>query len=380
MVLLTLAAATLAVKTMSNNSENSQIARDKITAAALAQAKDALIGYAVQDMNRPGKMPCPDSNNNGTVDIFSGDDCPSYIGRLPWKTLDLPDLHDGNGERLWYAMSRNFRDRVSAQPINSDTQGMLTVYATDKTLLANQAVAIIFSAGDTLPGQNRSSANINLISNYLDQSNCPGIDCRDNTVATGPFFLGPVSDSNGNTTLNDKLLVIQAKDFIPTVEKRVAKELSDWLQTYFSANHYYPYPAKASGCNQNNCQGDVNICRGRFPSSAATGNASLSGIPSYFFNNQWYREIYYSAGKASLQSPAGITCQNTLNVSGSAVSTLFFMPGTPISNARFNNPSNSLADYLEDTENQDGWSAGANDTYVIPTSTSMDRDRLYSLP
>jgi hypothetical protein len=24
------------------------------------------------------------------------------MGRLPWKTLRLPDLRDGHGERLWY--------------------------------------------------------------------------------------------------------------------------------------------------------------------------------------------------------------------------------------------------------------------------------------
>src|SRR5690606_298057 len=27
------------------------------------------------------------------------------LGRLPWKTLGLPDLRDGHGERLWYAVS-----------------------------------------------------------------------------------------------------------------------------------------------------------------------------------------------------------------------------------------------------------------------------------
>ena len=30
---------------------------------------------------------------------------PSASGRLPWKTLGLPDLRDGHGERLWYAVS-----------------------------------------------------------------------------------------------------------------------------------------------------------------------------------------------------------------------------------------------------------------------------------
>ena len=30
-------------------------------------------------------------------------------GRLPWKTLAIPDLRDGAGERLWYAVSVRFK-------------------------------------------------------------------------------------------------------------------------------------------------------------------------------------------------------------------------------------------------------------------------------
>ena len=79
-------------------------ARQETTAVALAQAKDALIGRAVSDNNMPGSLPCPDTNDDGSAELLSGNDCPSYIGRLPWKTLDLPDLRDGSGERLWYAL------------------------------------------------------------------------------------------------------------------------------------------------------------------------------------------------------------------------------------------------------------------------------------
>src|SRR5258706_14542187 len=54
------------------------IERDKVTAAALAQASTALIGRAAADANRPGSLPCPDTNNDGIAEIFSGSDCPSY--------------------------------------------------------------------------------------------------------------------------------------------------------------------------------------------------------------------------------------------------------------------------------------------------------------
>ena len=96
--------------------------RDRDTAAAFAQAKQALIGRAVADDNRPGSLPCPDTDNDGSAETFVGADCPSYIGRLPWRTLGLPDLRDASGERLWYVLSPRFRDNSAAEPINSDTR------------------------------------------------------------------------------------------------------------------------------------------------------------------------------------------------------------------------------------------------------------------
>ncbi len=139
--------------------KGSTVERDKITAAALAQAKEGLIGYAVSNSNRPGVLPCPDTNNNGTSEGLSGNECPSYIGRLPWKTLGLPQLRDGSGELLWYAFSRNFRNDSSAQPINTDTKGSLTVYSnTTGTTIASQAAAVIFAPGAVLGTQDRSSS------------------------------------------------------------------------------------------------------------------------------------------------------------------------------------------------------------------------------
>ena len=109
---------------------------DAKTRAVLEQARAALIARAVSDANRPGSLPCPDAvtstpNNvpdDGIADLLVGNACPSYIGRLPWRTLGVGDLRDAHGERLWYALSPNFRDDNSVQ-INSDSKGTLTVYA-----------------------------------------------------------------------------------------------------------------------------------------------------------------------------------------------------------------------------------------------------------
>lgn len=387
--LLTTAALTLAAKVVSNNAGN-QITRDKITADALAQAREALIGRAATDNNRPGTLPCPDNNNDGIADLLSGNNCPSYIGRLPWRTLGLPDINDGSRERLWYALSNNFRDDNSAEPINSDTQGNRSVYDPNNTLITDRAVAVVFSAGDALAGQRRETS-INevctatgtslprnwCVSNYLDADT---VHTLNNASQTGPYIAGRVLDTSGNLMVNDKLVVIQARDIMPIIEKRVASEVRTLLIAYFAANHYYPYPAPYSNavCDHSHCQGDTSLCRGRLPRSEASGNANWN-LPGWIRSNDWYRTIYYSVGKSSLQFPTGITCSATLTVTGSGtVNAVFFTSGTPVGS--ITRPSNSLSDYLEDSENRDGWSAGANDTYVPPTASAVDRDRLITLP
>ncbi|MEO8442082.1 MAG: hypothetical protein ABI547_06310, partial [Betaproteobacteria bacterium] len=93
--------------------------RERKIAAVLAQAKKALLARATVDNSLPGSLPCPDlvthipgTNvpDDGIADLFAGTNCPSYVGRLPWRTLGLADLRDPDGERLWYALSPNFRD------------------------------------------------------------------------------------------------------------------------------------------------------------------------------------------------------------------------------------------------------------------------------
>lgn len=369
--------------------------RDRQTLEALGEARDALIGRAVQDANRPGSLPCPDTDGDGSAEIFSGIGCPAYIGRLPWKTLDLPDLRDASGERLWYALSPAFRDHPTAEPINSDTKGTLAVYAPDGiTLLKSNAAAVIFSPGSAIGRQIRDSATAacsatgtsiarNLCAdNYLDQLNCPGPNCLNNASASGPFVSGPIVDANGLTVINDNLIVIRPSDIFPPVEKMVAKMLAAWLRTYYVANgNHYPHPSKFDACSGSSCIGDDTACRGRFPATAAPSDLAFTGLPSWFAPNQWYIEIYYSVGAAALNSPGSLSppvCNERLTVSGNPVDAVFFTPGTTI--GAITRPSDTLSFYLEDAENQDGWGSGANDLYVIPSSKQNDRDRVYTLP
>lgn len=171
-----------------------QARRQQLTGEALAQARDALIGYAVryrEDQINDGQLdrvygylPLPDlgSSRNNNVDPkcndagfrLEGCDAASntakhtVIGRFPWRTLGTEPLRDGNGECLWYVVSDS-HDRVQRPtPMNWDTLGQLdVVIANDSASLISalasahdRPVAIIFSPGPPLPGQDRSPSSV----------------------------------------------------------------------------------------------------------------------------------------------------------------------------------------------------------------------------
>ena len=132
-----IALSVLAISVMSAASVG--VERQHKTALALGAAHEALIAYAVAVKpdtyaKRPGDLPCPDLDNDGDAELTCSS-ASQRIGRLPWKTLRLPDLRDGDGERLWYAVSTHFKRTTANQcPVpggpnclNSDTGGTLTV-------------------------------------------------------------------------------------------------------------------------------------------------------------------------------------------------------------------------------------------------------------
>ncbi len=88
--------------------------RHAVSDQALATAREALIAHAtsrpIDDIVGPGYLPCPDLDDDGWAEPTCGSMTGETgqwqrLGRLPWKTLGLPDLRDAFGERLWYAVS-----------------------------------------------------------------------------------------------------------------------------------------------------------------------------------------------------------------------------------------------------------------------------------
>ena len=124
------------------------------TEAALAAAREALIGYAAsypdQHSGRhgPGYLPCPDTSGNGSPNT----PCPAVsLGRLPWRRLGLHDPRDGAGERLWYALDRRFRaNGYKHRPLNGETAADLVVDG------RGGIAAVILAPGPAMPFQDRA--------------------------------------------------------------------------------------------------------------------------------------------------------------------------------------------------------------------------------
>ena len=252
LMLVILMVGTLSLLVSSLGQAGLQNAKNRKTSEALAQAKEALIAYAVSNRTRPGNLPCPDlkAPGQGTQDSCSG--IANSIGRLPWKTLGIAELVDADGEPLWYVLSGNFKSVSSI--INSDTQGTSSVYDNSgTTLLSSDVAAIVFAPGSTIGSQSRS-ASINELctststikfqnlcaTNYLDT----GPNSLNNSAAAGPFIA-----ANKTATFNDRLIYITTENLFATIEKLVSKNIESgikaMLNTYASSAVWGAYPFAA---------------------------------------------------------------------------------------------------------------------------------------
>jgi len=334
--------------------------QDVKTRLALTMARDALIGRAASDASRPGSLPCPDADDDGVAELFAGIDCPSYIGRLPWKTLGLPDLRDDAGERLWYALAPAFRDDSSAGLLDNDTKGSITVYQdSTSTLLTAQAVAVIFAPGPVVAGQIRDAANANNPANYLDTTG--GVN---NTIAAGPFI-----SAQASSTFNDRLLAVTTAHLMPVVEMRVAREMIALLDKYkqFSSCNCYPWAA-------NNFDDDsvTGRTQGMVPIEVALpepwGSGTIPNVPSWMIaSNEWGKKFYYAIAPSESQDHT----VGTITVNGASKNLVLITTGP----AGASRPSTNLADYVDDAENRDGGTI-----YISPSSTAYARDRIYTIP
>jgi hypothetical protein len=252
--------------------------REQRSMNALRQAKAALIAYAAseqwqmyksQPSNQPGGLPCPDADDDGSSEGATCSSALSRIGRLPWATIGTQDLRDASGERLWYAVSSNFRRLSGTTRINSDTQGLLTVTGAAP---ASNVVAVVIGPGDSLSGQDRQLQHNNYLA-YLE----------------GVTLDSPVSgDSTFNTVGlptaagNDRLMVITQAELMaavePVVAARIERDIKPYIrEQYFADWGIFPFAAPFAdpdpGRDQNFYTGNSGLTDGLLPLTSDTSFA-----------------------------------------------------------------------------------------------------------
>lgn len=291
LVLLITGGAYLLVSQLNRGS--GRIAAEKKTAAALAQAKEALIGWAVGNMSTPGMLPYPDRRADTNYDGMS--DCPAagiptsaglLLGKfprvgpenpclqarsatgvvLPHSALGL-DVVDGAGEVLWYAVSRNMVSALGAPPvINPDIMNnpqfpWLVVRDQNRTMINNRVAFVLIAPGPPLPGQDRTIPppptppplprefleGIGVVTNadfdgtFDVGGPCPSSMCED-------FVMSEPWPSITAPTFNDRLLYVTIDELMPLIEQRVAREVRQTLRNFGALP-----PAAALGYLGNDC-------------------------------------------------------------------------------------------------------------------------------
>lgn len=260
------------------NAISSQANQDKKTYQALKEVKLALIGYAISHPNFPGQLPFPDRNTDLNYDGYSDCNSPtsnfSYallIGQLPVFGQSNPciapqtglgsDFQDVEGNRFWYAVSRNvvhkYESPASDPTINPSVIGnplypWLKVFDANGKLLSDRVAAVIIAPLNTVGSQNRAS-NIAGVTEFLDTLKIGAITYSNADYDTADEdFIASVDGRNisaANTLydkpyhFNDKLVYITIDELIAATTRRAGAEAKSLLTQYKTKNTSYPYAA-----------------------------------------------------------------------------------------------------------------------------------------
>ena len=231
MLIVVLGVAALLVRDLAARSAGQ--ARVAHAAAALAQAKEALLGYALTSdatvTGAFGLLPCPDRDTSGGLAEGEAHQAAcltryrSVLGRFPWKTLGVAPGRNAAGECLWYAVSGSHKHASAALPelLNTDSNGQFRVLAADgSTVLAgatpaDRVVAVIIAPGAGLPGQVRTTLGAGVeqcagnytAGNYLDRHAASGSDNATLAAAADSVDDFIAADAAG-TAVDDQLIFI----------------------------------------------------------------------------------------------------------------------------------------------------------------------------
>jgi type II secretory pathway pseudopilin PulG len=357
------------------NRSNLKNLKTQKTQQALALAKQALLAYAAEEITgkangvlltcnlncpRPGDLPCPDRDNDGDAEVNCSANQGFRLGRLPWKTLGIDDLRDGSGERLWYAVSNNYKNNTRVLPLNSETLGTISLRSVDGNLLNDASnttglVAVIIAPNEVLTRtdnlqQNRELQNINDAKHFLDIAF--GEDNATFVENTTDGFISGIVKQNNNIVINDIIMPITKEEMNAVIEPRVLVEVMQAILYGFcpdkvniksrscsgvTSYDFFPDPALSSdsSCLSNSlisnsaCNSDSGTLLGRIPVGGNANwevkdvNSILRGQAenNWFQQNGWRELIFYARAPACNEANKNCTGSGYLTLNNAITPT-----------------------------------------------------------
>lgn len=276
------------------NESTRQITRRGNSVPVLNQAKAALIGYAIsypENVNPnagPGYLPCPDLDNDGDAEGSCAMAGPTNFatGGFPFETLNVQDLRDASGERLWYAISDNYRNFAGLTPLNSDTPGQLTVDG------IGDVVAVIFAPGYSFETQDRETGTAAVLNpaNYLED---------ENAIINNATYV-----NRSALDFNDVLVTITRQELMQAVERRVLGDVAQALEQYRGTHSAYPWLSPFANPQASTFHSDNATVRGHLPFHWAADPSVVAGVNPFNTEASWAWNIDTGTAILSINASA----------------------------------------------------------------------------
>ena len=321
------------------------------TSNALAQAKQALLAYAITYIdNNPGEfgfLPCPDvsaiSGNEGDSDGSCGVTNANSIGLFPWGTLETGVVKSGSGDCLWYAVSGNYKNvnlATKTEMLNEDTNGWFQIYQFDRQLDSgvlvqgaqpeDRVVAVIIDPSSALASQDRAFDDTSLCGLNDDPTlflegdgviNNATIAGTADTVAA--FLMAgagtdqhapPFNDRIETITLDEIWRAVKARNTFDSKMGNLTEALAMCLRDYAAANaiNRLPWPAPTTladyrdSTNYNDNVDATPGYAGRYPFIVDNSNSDIPGVNGS-------SELFTEAGCSALATSGDTVDLQTTN-------------------------------------------------------------------
>lgn len=396
-----LATAALLLEDFTGRSEGQPNANTAETYAALRQAREALLGASLANVDaqgadvRPGQLPWPDrgidTNYDGQSDCRPATFVVGHLaGRFPYlgaagcvgqtTNVSLSSyLEDGSGEPLWYVVSRNvvnYDSSGEAAPFDAALDGngvvqlnpglldstahpWLRVCDAEGNLIAENVAAVIIAPGPALDGQSRVGT-APAMDQYLE-----GLPVAGGTVSNadsdetadvggvcgggaGEDFIAHVGvDDDQAGLFNDRLIYITAEELLEAAQTRALQEVRAALEAHVATHNRFPWLSPFA-----NATAGSPLLSGTVTALAGTGTGFTDTGASDDFDN--LLGVGNLVGAAIRNTSTGATGQ-VVSVTGRTIQTTRMVGGSA-----------------------SGWTV--NDGYQLPTFRGVAGTRFGHLP